>query len=492
MALNPFFQQGARSEQNLVQSLINEQLKMYGVEVHYLPRKYVAENTIIREVVRSKFDDAYPLEAYVNTFDGYGDNPTLLTKFGIQGTNELTLTISRERYEEYISPLLANEADVKLTTRPKEGDLIYFPLGDRLFEIKYVEHERPFYQLQKNYIYELRCELFRYEDEVIDTGIDEIDDELTGDDADGTTDADGLNVMLGPTQTFTMVGTAATAWAYTGIVTSGGIYKVVISNRGGGYIYAPNVGFGSAPSTGVTGIGSVGEMIGGISVCNKNVATNQKSVQSIHIVNPGAGYTIGPGLAVTSVADGPGSGFAGTAFVADGTLGVVTVTNAGSGFASDRVNVTFNTPLSFTNTGIGTTATGVAVINASGTVSAVRYTNAGSGYTTGDLPISVTIADPESSGSGDFIFNETVTGGTSSATARVRTWNSTTNILEVASVVGTFVVGETLTGSSSGATHDLRLMDKDPLDDGFADNAQIETSADAILDFTEQNPFGTP
>ena len=173
--------------------------------------------------------------------------------------------------------------------------------------------------------------------------------------------------------------------------------------------------------------------------------------------------------------------------MADGTLGVVTVTNAGSGFASDRVNVTFSGP-----TGVGTTAAGVAIINSGGTVDAIRYTNAGSGYTTGDLPISVTIADPESSGSGDFIFNETVTGGTSSATARVRTWNSTTNILEVASVVGTFVVGETLTGSSSGATHDLRKIDQDPLDDGFADNTQIETSADAILDFTEANPFGTP
>ena len=70
MVLNPYFQQGAVSEQNLVQSLINEQLKMYGVEVHYLPRKYMDEKTVIREVVRSKFDDAYPLEAYVDTYDG--------------------------------------------------------------------------------------------------------------------------------------------------------------------------------------------------------------------------------------------------------------------------------------------------------------------------------------------------------------------------------------------------------------------------------------
>ena len=76
MALNPFFQQGARSEQNLVQDLINEQLRMYGVEIHYLPRKYMEEKTVIREVVKSKFDDSYPLEAYIDNFDGYADNPT--------------------------------------------------------------------------------------------------------------------------------------------------------------------------------------------------------------------------------------------------------------------------------------------------------------------------------------------------------------------------------------------------------------------------------
>ena len=100
---------------------------MYGVEVHYLPRKYVTENKVIREVVASRFDDAYPIEAYVDTFDGYGDNPTLLSKFGIEQTNEITLTISRERFENYISPLMKNEEDVKITTRPKEGDLVNFP-----------------------------------------------------------------------------------------------------------------------------------------------------------------------------------------------------------------------------------------------------------------------------------------------------------------------------------------------------------------------------
>ena len=141
MALNPFFQQGSSSEQSLVQSLINEQLRMYGIDIHYMPRKYVDEKTIMKEVTSSRFDDAYPIEAYIDNFDGYGDNPTMLSKFGITATNEVTLIISKERYETYISPLMKNEDNIKLSTRPKEGDLIYFPLGDRIFEIKYVEHD---------------------------------------------------------------------------------------------------------------------------------------------------------------------------------------------------------------------------------------------------------------------------------------------------------------------------------------------------------------
>ena len=112
--LNPYFQQGARTEQNLIQDLINEQLKMYGVEVHYLPRKYVTEKSVIREVIQSSFDDAYPIEAYVENVDGYGDNPTLLSKFGIQATNELNLIISKERWENYIQPLIKNETNIKL------------------------------------------------------------------------------------------------------------------------------------------------------------------------------------------------------------------------------------------------------------------------------------------------------------------------------------------------------------------------------------------
>ena len=96
MVLNPFFLQGSPGEQSLVQDLINEQLRMYGVEVYYLPRQYITKNKVIREVIQSEFNNSYPIEAYVDNFEGYGENSVLLSKFGVQATNELKLIISKE------------------------------------------------------------------------------------------------------------------------------------------------------------------------------------------------------------------------------------------------------------------------------------------------------------------------------------------------------------------------------------------------------------
>ena len=476
--LNPFFQQGSTSEQNLVQDLINEQLRMYGVEVHYLPRKYMNEKTVIREVVQSIFDDSYPLEAYLDNFDGYTDNPTILSKFGIEQTNEVTLVISRERWETYIQPLLKNESNVKLTTRPKEGDLVYFPLGDRLFEIKYVEHEKPFYQLRKNYVYTLKCELFRYEDEIIDTGVAEIDDTLIGDNADGTSE-DGLSTLLGSSQTLTLVGTGVSASAVVGFNTEGSIRLITLSNRGGGYSSIPTIGVSSAPSGKVTGI-LTATMISGINVCNLNISDNLKSVQQVVITNPGAGYTLAPTLQITG---GGGSGAAGTVFIGDGTVGIVTLTDAGSGYTT-APTVTITGPV-----GVGTTATAEAVVSSAGTITSINIVNAGAGYTSSPT---ITISDPSLDNSGNFKFNEIVTGSITGVKGRVRTWSATTNILEVANVSGMFSIGEDITGGTSGAVHALRVVSEDPPEDGFADNVNIESAADDILDFSEQNPFGIP
>jgi hypothetical protein len=455
---------------------------MYGIEVYYLPRKYMTEKTIIKEVIQSEFVDAYPLEAYVENYEGYAENTTLLTKFGIQSSQEIVLIISQERFETYISPLIKNKPNIKLSTRPKEGDLIYFPLGNRLFEIKFVEHEKPFYQLQKNYVYSLKCELFRYEDEVINTDVDEIDNILIGDELTGNTD-DGINTVIGQTQTLTLVGVGTTATAVVGIVTFGGIRFITVSNRGGGYTSVPTVGISSAPAGGVTGIATA-TMIDGIVVCTDNVNSNARSVQSVQIINPGAGYTSSPGVRFIG---GGGSGAAAVATIGNNIIGIVTVTNGGSGY-STIPTVTFTNQIF--NVGVSTvSAAATAIVSAAGTITAIRITNAGLGYS---VAPSIVIGNPSMSSSGSFTFNETVTGSLSGTTAIVRTWNSLTNILEVSNVSGQFTIGENIVGAASSASYQLRTVDTNPNNDGFADNSSIETEADLLIDFSENNPFGIP
>lgn len=467
--LNPFFLQGSKTEQGLIQDLINEQLRMYGVEVYYLPRKYITEKTVIKELIESKFTDAYPIEAYVNTYDGYGDNPTILSKFGIQSLNEISLTVSRERFKNYISPLITNQPNIKLSSRPKEGDLVYFPLGDRLFEIKYVEHEKPFYQLQGLYTYELRCELFRYEDEIIDTSINEIDDTITG-----TGDKD--SVPVGNIQKLTLVGSGVTAAAITTIV-NGGIRYITVTNRGGGYTSIPAVGISSAPINGKTAIATA-KMIGGIVVCNDNTNPSAQSVQSVEIINPGYGYTVTPGVRFIG---GGGSGAIAKAVLGDGIVGILTVTNAGSGYVN---------PPSITFSGISSvSAAATAVVSSAGTITQINITNAGLGYT---VAPTIIISTPNVGGIGTFIFNEIITGSQSGTTGRVRSWNSVTNILEISNVTGQFISGENIVGSTSSASYPLRKVDVFAVKDGFTNNEEIENEANDIIDFSERNPFGMP
>jgi hypothetical protein len=460
--LNPFFIQGTSGEQNLVQDLINEQLRMYGVEVYYLPRSFLSTNTVIEEVIESSFENAYPIEAYVQNYEGYDDNSTLLSKFGIQSTQEMTFIISKERYENYIAPLTDGRANLKLTSRPKEGDIIYMPLGDRMFEIKFVEHEKPFYQLQKNYVYELRCELFRYEDEVIDTGIEEIDDTLVGSDSDGISES-GYSTILGGTLTMTLIGSATTATAITNIV-NGGIRSITVGNQGAFYDIAPRVAISSAPSGGNTGFATV--------------TIDRDAISSVDIVNAGAGYTVAPEIVFVSKT---GIGASASATLGSGSIGIVTVTSGGSGYTT-APTITF--------TGISTvSAAATAIVSSTGTITAINITDAGIGYT---VAPTITISSPGSPDTGDFTYNEIVTGSTSGTKARVRTWNTTTNVLELGNVTGTFTVGETIVGASSSATHTVFSLDNDPADDGYSENDTIELEADGILDFTEKNPFGIP
>ena len=471
MALNPFFLQGSPSEQNLIQDLINEQLRMYGVEVYYMPRKYVSEKTVIREVIESEFNESHPIEAYMENYEGYGDQTTILSKFGIQSTQEITLTISKERYENYIEPLLVGKDNIKLSSRPKEGDLIYFPLGDRLFEIKFVEHEKPFYQLQKGYVYTLKCELFRYENELIDTGVDDIDDAIQGTLGDSDGELLGGDAM---TTTLKLVGVGTTATASLGYVVDGGIRQISVTNRGGGYTYNPRVAISSSP--GVTGIATA-ERISGIVACELNANPVAESIQKVFLTNPGSGYTVAP--SVRFIGDGVGA--AATASIGNGVIGIVTITGGGSGY-------TTATAPAVTFSGVSTVSAAATVrVSSAGTISHIYITNAGLGYTE---PPTITLAAPNQTGVGTFQKNEIVTGSSSGTTARVLNWVASTGSLEIYRADGDFVVGEQIVGAASSASY--KLASSSFPETGFMANEEIEGEADSIIDFTERNPFGMP
>jgi len=163
---------GSVGEQNLLENLIIESIKIFGEEVWYIPRTSVKPDIILGEDVLSQFTGIFPIEAFLNNIEGWGGNGELMTKFGIQVQDEATFIISRRRWMESVSLQTDN---IILSTRPDEGSLIYFPKTQAFFEITFVDHLNPFYQLNKFYIFSMQCSMFRYSSESISTGNAEVD-----------------------------------------------------------------------------------------------------------------------------------------------------------------------------------------------------------------------------------------------------------------------------------------------------------------------------
>ena len=170
MATNPYISQKYRPEQNLYEDILIESIQFYGQDVYYLPREVVEREDIFLDSIQSKFSDAYKVEVYIESteaFDGEGD---LFTKFGIELRDQATFVIARRRWRELVGDRLAANQ-----FRPREGDVIYLPLSESLFEVKKVETETPFYQLSQLPVFRMQCELFEFSDEDFDTGMVEID-----------------------------------------------------------------------------------------------------------------------------------------------------------------------------------------------------------------------------------------------------------------------------------------------------------------------------
>lgn len=206
MARNRYFNQYAqvKKEQNLVEDLIVESIKIYGIDGYYIPRTHVNLDKFYGEDASVLFDDALPMEMYVKSFDGFQGQEDFLSKFGLQIDESITFVIAQKRFTESLKPLMLTEygytvkmedgdnllnEDLTLGNdgrpktnynyegilRPREGDLIWVPMMGYMYEIKFTENIENFFQLGKLYTYEMRCDRYEYSSERLDTEVTEID-----------------------------------------------------------------------------------------------------------------------------------------------------------------------------------------------------------------------------------------------------------------------------------------------------------------------------
>ena len=171
MPTSVYFDKGTFGEQNLYEDLIIEQLKVFGHDVYYMPRTLVKEDKLFGEDVLSQFNDAYMIEMYMEEVEGYGGDKELISKFGLEIRDEVNFVVSRRVWENTVS----GDPGIIVAARPNEGDLIYFPRIKKIFQIDFVDHDDPFYQVDNLPVYKLSCSTFEYSSEALDTGVTAID-----------------------------------------------------------------------------------------------------------------------------------------------------------------------------------------------------------------------------------------------------------------------------------------------------------------------------
>lgn len=256
MPRNVYFSQGTANEQYLIEDIIVESLQVYGQDFYYIPRTLVAKDNILGEDRLSEFKHAYGIEMYLENVDGFEGQGAFIQKFGLMMEQSATLTVARRRWDQ----LVGRFAQAQLPNRPAEGDLLFFPLTKGLFEIKFVQHQNPFYQLGKLYVYKLQVELFQYASEHIDTGYKDID-------------------------VFETLKSLDTDYARDAI---GSVTHTTITQAGSGYITAPTVSLiGGAGQYGFQKAAVAAELTNG-------------SVTNLKILDVGTGYDTNPTLVIGS------------------------------------------------------------------------------------------------------------------------------------------------------------------------------------------------
>lgn len=262
--VNVYFSQGTKNEQFLIEDIIIESLKIYGNEVFYIPRSLVSKDDVLGEDRLSQFKTAFPIEMYFENVDSFGGQGAFIQKFGLMIEQSATLVVARRRWNQFIG----RYGVTTVPSRPNEGDLIYFPLTGGLFEIKFVQHQDPFYQLGKLYVYKLQVELFQYSSERIDTGVAEVDAfeslktfttnttrNIHGQVKSVAVTNGGSFYSVAPTVVFTS-GSGRDA-AATATVSNGAVVSVTITNPGTGYQVAPIISFVGGGGTGAAATATI-------------------------------------------------------------------------------------------------------------------------------------------------------------------------------------------------------------------------------------------
>ena len=342
---------------------MDEQIKLFGSDIYYIPRVVLTDSTL-DEVRYSKYQEQFQVEMLLQNVSGFADGAEFVSKFGLRITDEVKFRISTRRWDEVVAqhnPTLAYDG------RPNEGDLLYFPLTQDIYEIKFVEKESPFFQFGKIQFYTLTAELYELGSDTFDTGVEEIDD---------------IELEFGSA------------------------IKLIMDPGG-------------------TGTFVVGEEVVGDEFLAKATATTDgDAVDSITITDSGLHYN---------------------------SALPPTVTISGGG---------------------GNGATATASVSTTGLVTGILITNGGSGYTSAPT---VTI---------DYSPKDN--------RAEVKSWDAATRALQVINRTGTFTTAEVITGQTSGAKWSPESYDtlNNTSTTYYAQNREIEDSADEIIDWTEGNPFG--